>query len=389
MPQKRSQLGSKREVRPGVWQVRVSKGYTRDGRQRTVSRTVHGSAKDADAVLTALAAEMGRSPALGDHMTLSEYYWGRFSPDRHATTTHGNAQNYDSMFRLHVEPELGDADLATLDNFRIKAWVDALPPQSATHYVGLLRNVLNQAAFDHVIGRSPMEGYRFRMPRGRDATPGAVWGAGEVMEALSRPAFRESRIFPLWCVMAGAGLSRSEALALDWEDLRWQGAGGGHWVAYVSIRRAVTATDGMKEPKNTRRYRTVPVPPLFADPLRARMATGPLCQSVRATRGGQRPTGSRMQPDRIPKLWRDLFREGSPLEGLPFVHLNRMRATYATIMQGAGIDHTLINAMQGRSEDSRVLYGNYLNPGSDAFMGAARAVEGRVAGAAGHKKFNP
>ena len=43
----RSKLGSKREIRPDVWQIRVSSGYRKDGTQRTATRTVYGSDRGA------------------------------------------------------------------------------------------------------------------------------------------------------------------------------------------------------------------------------------------------------------------------------------------------------------------------------------------------------
>lgn len=380
----RRRLGSRREVSPGTWQVRVSRGYRGDGRQRTATRTVHGTAQDADAEIVRLAAEMGRSPTLGDPMTLDEYFWGVFLPDREATTTRANANAYRSNYRNHIAPWLGEMDVAAITNLDVRRWVDGLPPQSAPDYVRELRAILNQARFDHVIPESPMDGYRYRMPRGRDTTPRPVWGPPEVMEALSRPAFRDSQLFCLWAVMVGGGLSRSEALALDWEDFSWTEVtgmdGASHWVATVPIRRAVTAQDGVKEPKNSRRYRSVPIPQLFADPLHARRGAGPICQSERYAKAGNVPTGRRLDPHRIPAKWRGYFGEGKPLHGMPFVWLNRMRATYATIMQGAGVDSTVINAMQGRSANSQVLYSNYLNPGSDTFARAADVMQRRVAG---------
>lgn len=49
-----------------------------------------------------------------------------------------------------------------------------------------------------------------------------------------------------------------------------------------------------------------------------------------------------------------------------------MRATHATLMQGAGIDSILINALQGRSQNLEVLYANYLNPYQTSFLDAAK-----------------
>lgn len=161
--------------------------------------------------------------------------------------------------------------------------------------------------------------------------------------------------------------------------IRWESAlgmdGHEHWTAYVSIDSAVTTEDGLKGPKNSRRYRSVPIPSVFADPLYAIRATGPFCQSIRYTKDGGKPAGHRLTPDRIPSKWKSYFAEGGCLHGLPFVWLNRMRATYATLMQGAGIDSTLINALQGRSQNSEVLYSGYLNPRQDAFAQAAKRLQ--------------
>ena len=217
-----------------------------------------------------------------------------------------------------------------------------------------------------------MEGYHFRLPR-RDTSPKPVWGPAEVADALASQGFRKSPIFALWCVMAGGGLSRSEALALDWEDFSWSSAlgmdGAGHWHAQVTISKAYTPVDGMKEPKNSRRYRRVPIAPMFADALRGHASTGPICKSVR---------GNRMTPCYVSDHWRHLFEHGGALDGFPFVGLNRMRATFATLAQASGIDSTLINAMQGRSANSQVLYTNYLSPQTPTFDAAVDRIQRHI-----------
>lgn|GEM_PF-3312191 len=74
----------------------------------------------------------------------------------------------------------------------------------------------------------------------------------------------------------------------------------------------------------------------------------------------------------------DIRALGECLHGLPFVWISRMRATYATLMQGAGIDSILINALQGRSQNSEVLYANYLNPYQQSFLDASQSLNRRL-----------
>ena len=381
---KRSRAGSIGQVGEGLWEVSCSHGYREDGSRRVAYRFVRGPESKAEEERIRLVAEIGRNPRLGDPMTLDEYYWGIYSPDRHATTTVANAKTHDSNYRNHVADALGHMDIGSITYQDVRRWVEGLPPQSAPNYVRTLRSVLAQARYDGFIQDSPMDGRRFRMPKGRDTTPRPVWGAREVAEALGRPDFRRSQLFGLWCLMCGGGLSRSEALAIDWESIRWDEAlgmdGRTHRTAYVSIDAAVTSMDGVKGPKNSRRYRTVPVPSVFADRLWEVRGSGPVCQGERHTSGGNVPTGHRLSPDRVPGKWRSYFEEGGCLHGLPFVWINRMRATNATLMQGAGVDSTLINAMQGRSSNSEVLYGHYLNPRQDSFERAADAMQRRVIG---------
>ena len=378
----RSKLGSKREIRPDFWEISVANGTREDGKRRRVWRTVHGNEVEADAAIVRLAQEMGRCLSSGDEMTLDTYFWGYFSPMKHATTTKANASTYDSHYRSHIAPHFGQWHLSKIGNMEVQRWINGLPPQSAPNYVRTLRAILNQAHFDHMKDDSPMGGeYRYKMPRGRKNTPQPVMGAYEIGVALSR--LKGEQLYALWLVMVGCGLSRSEALALDWEDIQWskvlQMDGLYHFTAIVPVKAAFTATDGMKEPKNDRRYRKVPMLPPFSDALHECAGSGPICQSRRHTKDGWVLSGRRLTPSYVPKLWKSYFEEGGPLEGLEFVRIGRMRATYSTMMQRAGVDRTIINAMQGRTDNSPVLYTNYLMPGIDTYTESARAMADLVA----------
>ncbi len=102
---------------------------------------------------------------------------------------------------------------------------------------------------------------------------------------------------------------------------------------------------------------------------------------MRNTKAEPVPTGRRLTLDRVHERWKSYFHEGGCLCGLPFVWINRMRATYATLIQGAGIDFTLINALQGRSQNSEVLYANYLNPYQQSFLDASQTLNHRLGSA--------
>lgn len=377
MSNSRSKLGSKREIRPGVWEVSVGAGYRKDGSRRRVYSTVHGTEADAIAEIVILSQEMGRCLTVGDPMTLDTYFWGYFLPLKQKSTTNANWKTYRTHYRSQIASHFGPWRLDDIGNVEIQRWINDLPPQSAPNYVRTLRAILNQAHFDHLKSDAPMGGeYRYKLPKGRRNAPLPVWGAAEVGECMRR--LKGHQIYPLWLLMVGCGLSRSEALALDWEDISWTRLvgmdGTDHWTAVVPVKAAFTAEDGMKPPKNDRRYRSIPMQPPFSDALYDEIDAGPVCQSYRSTKDGGRPSGKRLSPGYIPKKWKDLFQEGEPLYGLPYCPIGRMRATYSTLMQRAGIDRTIINAMQGRTDNSPVLYQHYLNPGDETFRESANTM---------------
>jgi hypothetical protein len=68
--------------------------------------------------------------------------------------------------------------------------------------------------------------------------------------------------------------------------------------------------------------------------------------------------------------------------GVPYVPLNRMRATHETLAQLGGVADTLNAAIHGRS-NVQTGYRHYLVPGSPALSGAAETVGGIVRDAMG------
>ena len=231
----RSRLGSKRQRPDGSWEVRVTHGRRRDGSPRSVSRVVATEA-EADAAIVSIAAEMGRSPSMGDSMTVDQYFWGVFYPRKEASRTHATAGFYRSCYRSQVAETFADLPLDAIPKATIRTWAAQLPAQSAPSYVKCLRAILRSAWEDGLMPEEPMRG-RLDLPS-RDTRPKAVWTAEQAADALSR--LRGTDIEPLCLVMLGAGLSASEARACDWENLSAD-------CTEVTVDGAYTEMDGMHE----------------------------------------------------------------------------------------------------------------------------------------------
>lgn len=353
MPQ-RSRLGSKRRRPDGSWEVRVTHGRRRDGSPRSVSRVVATEA-EADATIVSLAAEMGRSPSLGDAMTVDQYFWGVFYPRKEASRTRATAGFYRSCYRSQVAATFGELPLDAIPKATIRTWAAQLPAQSAPSYVKCLRAILRSAWEDGLMPEEPMRG-RLDLPT-RDTRPAPVWTAEQASEALRR--LRGADIEPLCLVMLGAGLSASEARACDWEDLSPD-------CSSVTVNGAYTEMDGMKGPKTSRRYRTVPVLGACAERLRELRSTGPLCVNRR---------GQRMGPGTTPRRWAALWEDGT-MGDLPRIAMNRLRATHETLMLLAGVPDALNSAIHGHSQ--KVAYSHYLAPVAADAAHAARVANGLI-----------
>ena len=368
MPRNPSKPGHVREVRPGVWEVSVQHGLRRDGSPRVAYRTVHGTEADADRERDRLAAEMGVARTLGDRLALDDYFWHTFVPRKEASRTRATVDFYTSAYRAQIADVFGALDVGSIPRPAIRTWAAQLPAQSAPAYVRALRAVLRSAWEDGLIPDEPMRG-RLDLPS-RDTRPAPVWTAEQASEALSR--LRGVDIEPLALVMLGAGLSASESRALSWSDLSAD-------CSEVTVEGAYTQRDGMKGPKNARRYRTVPVLGVCAARLRELRKEGPLVLNRR---------GRRMGPGTVAKRWAALFfgprcdlrtREElppEPLWGLPRIAMNRLRATHETLMLRAGVPDALNSAIHGHSQ--KVAYSNYLAPVTEDAARAAMVANGLI-----------
>lgn len=171
--------GGKRRLPNGRWEARVSAGYTTGGTQRRVSRVVD-TEDEADAMRLRLSTEMGRSPTMGDRLTLDQYFWGVFMPRKRATRTKDTVRFHESNYRTHIADEFGHDDLSLITWSRIRSWASRLPAQSAPAYVRTLSAVLHSAWEDELLPGEPMRG-RLELPR-RDTSPSPVWDAETVSE---------------------------------------------------------------------------------------------------------------------------------------------------------------------------------------------------------------
>lgn len=361
--------GTKREIRPGVWEVCVAKGYREDGQPRREYRYVEGTESDADEARVLLAADMGRSASLGNKATLADY-WPAFEQKLRAKgVSNATLDDYGLSWRSAVKPEFGGLRWSQLAFRDIQAWVLTMGRSQAEHAVRFLRRYINSAIDDELCDVNPLDHRRIDYPIERVdplAPPAPMWGPHHVAEALGR--LEGDRMEPLVLAMLGGGLRVEEAIPLWWQDLEFDQVtlmdGSDGLMCHASIYKAWTPRDGLHGTKNRFSTRVVPIPEPFSSRLYGLAVEGP------------RAPLYALSPSNVRRDWARLFKPSGPLSGLPRVKMKDMRAIHETLMQDAGALDTVNARMHGRT-NVQTGYRHYLRP-SAALDSAAQAMGERV-----------
>lgn len=369
--------GSIRNLGGDLWEVSVCNGRRADGERRRKSRRVHGDWNDAEAELVRLRAEMGASPNAGDVMTLDAYFWGVYVPDREqslrqspdeAILARGTLNGYISFYRKHIAPAFGAWEADEIDTAAVRHWAMRLPSAAAAEKgVRYLRAIMRAMWDDELLDDKPLE-RRVKLPR-HQVEPVGVWSPEELLEALQR--LRGHQLEALVLAIAGGGLRREEALALDLpDDLEFAEEtamdGTTRTVCRLTVRKAWV--DGDAQRKRTKTYQVRPV--TIDDPFAARLAE--VVADGRTKLLMRRDGSAPLVPTSVPETWRRAFGPRGPLHGMRFVELRTMRHLHETLTAVGGIGDARNAMLHGHSQ--AVMYSNYLALASDDADRMAEAV---------------
>ena len=371
---RRRDVGSWRERRPGVWEVRVSCGYKADGTRRTIYKTVNGTEADARKVAHGLASDLGRHANIHRGITLAAT-WEAYLADKGQRLAAKTVQLYTWLMDRTWLPAFGDRDISTLSRQDVQ---DTMLAESSRDMARRLRTVLSSvlswAVSAGVLDENVARGEGFELPGDTgsewedeslwDDDPFAaieggrdVWDAQTVMRAL--PLMRGLPLEPAWLAMVGAGLRIEEALALRKMDVRRIEVNGRE-VTQVAVHHARTDLEERKRSKTRRSVRIAAVMEPFGERL------WEIASGLPTPKSEVCPVSASNQN----KRWRSYFGEerthrrmaesrkvSGRLRELPYIPLSRMRATHATLMQEAGVLDSVNAAAHGHSTE--VSYTNY------------------------------
>ena len=376
--------GSKRKKRDGVWEVRVFLG--RDpatGQIRHLSKTVHGSGRDADDVLRDLLAKYGGGAADGVGATVGQLLdlWLEECErlDRSPTTI----RNYRSEIEKTIRPALGKMKLTKLSARHLDELYGAMKdsgasPKTIRNHHATVSSALHQAVRWGWVRENVAD--RARPPQVRQRRV-KVPSVEDVRAVVTAAEERDPRLAPLLMLAALTGMRRGELCALRWTDVDLDRG-------ELDVSRSVVIAVGGLAEKTTKtdRFRRVALDEVGVLLLRQHLANvaawadeaGVVVSADAYVFSPYFDGHSPFRPDNVTSFFIRV-RESLGLKG---VRLHDLRHFTATQLIGAGVDVRTVAGRLGHSDPSLTLrvYSHLIEERDRA----AASIMGRVLGSPTH-----
>jgi integrase len=213
--------GTKREVRRGVWRLRVVGSYDpKTGVARQKSRTVQGTKKTADEALSAFLTEVRTGTAIASTDTLNAFldrWLEHVEADLSPTTIRNYRDKLQRVRRDLGEIKLADLTAQKLDQAYARWRHEDISAQTIRHIHRVLSTALHQAEKWDLVLRPATD--RATPPKQADQpvrapTPEVVLGLIDEAKRRDLPVLAAA-IF----LSATTGLRRGELCGLRWNDL--------------------------------------------------------------------------------------------------------------------------------------------------------------------------
>jgi len=327
----RRHFGTVRKRASGRWQA----SYWHLGKRHNAPHTF-AAKTEALAWLSGVETDIKRAAwidPVGGRTSLSSYAetWLERRPDLRPSTR----ARYRDLLERNILPEIGNADMATLQPSSVRAWwakLAATTPSTAAGAYRLLAAIFNTAVADNLIVRSPFQVKRTGAERAAERPSASVTEASAAIEAVPSQ-YRLALLLAARCQ-----LRRSEILGLQHRDVdELHGA--------LKVRRGlVVHVDGTKSlgtPKTEAGVRTVAIPANVLPALKNHLS-----QRVGRDPGAWLFPGQKAQPI-TPRTLDRIWERARAATGRPDLHLHDLRhsgltwstatgATTAELMHRAG-----------------------------------------------------
>ena len=322
-----------------VYDVRVSLGYTRDGKvdRRSVTvKTKRAAQLEESKMIAERDARRGRS----GKMTLAQYIDGYYWPIAKGRLAATSLDTYKREIDKRIKPHLGNCDIRDIDRQRIQRMLDTVRSSDvARKTLGTLKTILNEAVGDGLIVSNPATAKYSMPPKGRKRDNGLVLTTFEQINDFAAIVRQSAPQRLIRVVMLGLyqGLRPEERYAIDWSDIDTISRTIAINSAYVEAPKEF----GGVQPKPTKTEmstRVIPMHPTFAAwVVDIPRTDGAFIKGVH---------GERICPSTARKQW---TRYLAAHPELPPVTIENMRHSFATAYLDAGGRIEVLSKLLGHS----------------------------------------
>jgi integrase len=349
--------GTKRKRRAGVWELRVFVGNDAvTGKPRQISKTVYGSARDADAALRDLIEEqtLVRADAIG--ATFGQLLDEWLVQNERVGLSASTLRTYRSQVERTIRPHLGAVQLSRLtakhlDDFYTVMKADGRTQKTIRNHHAMISSALHQGVRWGWVRANVAE--RAKPPRvsQRRVKAPSVEAVRAIVAAAEE---RDPRLAPMLMLGALTGLRRGELCALRWTDVDFE-------IGVIEVSRSVICVDGGLQEKSTKTDRDRRV---ALDEVAVLLLTRHHAMATKwaADAGVELAADafifsphldahSPFRPDNVTSFFIRV-RDGLGLTG---VRLHDLRHFTATQLIGAGVDVRTVAGRLGHSDPSLTL----------------------------------
>lgn len=207
-----------------TWRVVVAAGRGPDGKYRRISRTVHGTKRDAQRLAGLLEDQVRQGEVDGESTELFGDFLLRWLPTRPPQSLNWTEQ-VAGIVRRHIIPTLGHLPISQIRADRIATleaeWLQRYAPSTVHSYDSVLRQAFKSARRWKLIRANPMEDVDAPSLLRKEApvyTPDEV---DQLLAALTAPAWADTPWPLVVRILADTGLRIGEVLGLRWQDVDW------------------------------------------------------------------------------------------------------------------------------------------------------------------------